>query len=422
MKILFITYFFPPYKTVASIRTGKVAKGLHEIGHEIKVVSARIEDMEEELKIEIPISNVYQTPWFDIDKFFLQCFFKKNNKKNVRSSLHSNSNQMKYKFIKSIFHMYKNLFYNPDKFIGWYKYGVEKSEQIIEEWKPDVILSSGAPYTGFIIASKLSQKYNIPYVADLRDLWADNHHENNSFLSRFLEKKYLSNAKALLSVSSPLVDRLKMKYKHIPCFEIRNAFDREDFIYPSECHSNKIKILYTGMIYAKKQDPSILFKIISENTFLKENIEVDFYGNSLEWVKTLSEEYHIEKNVYVYNSIDREQILRLQSQSDILLIFSWNDTTEKGIYTGKIFEYIGSQKPILVIGHHRDDVISKMILENNFGLVSDQKEEIVEFIKTIRDDSVLGRINQAYAKNRNKFERQYQVKKLSTILQSILEN
>lgn len=421
MKILFITYFFPPFKTVASIRTGKIAKGLYEFGHDIKVVSAKVEDIEEELEVGIPNANVYRTKWFDIDKFFLKIFFKKKNKKSMRSSLHSSSSSIKNRLFRLIFKIYKVLFYNPDKFIGWYKYGFQKSEEIINVWKPDVILASGAPYTGFMIASNLSKKYNIPYIADLRDLWSDNHHENNGLCSSFLEKKYLSNAKALLSVSSPLVDKLKMKYQHIPCFEIRNAFDREDFTCTAKHHSDKIKILYTGMIYFKKQDPSILFEAISKNCFLKENVEVDFYGNSLEWINELSKDYNIEQNVNVHAPVSRERILQLQSQCDILLMLSWNDTKEKGIFTGKIFEYIGSQKPIMVIGENRNDVISEIISDNKFGVVANKQEDIVRFIEMIKDSNFLDMINKAYKINRDKYERRHQVQKLATILHDVIE-
>lgn len=421
MKILFITFFFPPFKSVAAVRTGKTAKLLHKAGHEIRVISAKNTGLPKELNLEIPKDNLYQTDWFDIDKYVMN-IVGINNKSSAKNILHSGQNKsIKSKIVKGMFYIYKKLLYIPDKYFGWYKYAVKKGDDLLDDWEPDIIYASAAPYTGLMIASKLSKKYNIPYVIDLRDLWSDNHNHKQYFIGRYLEYLTLKNASALVSVSKPLVDKLRFKYPNIPCFEIRNAFDEDDFIFENNNVNNKINISYTGMIYPDKQDPSCLFNAISKSQKLKDNISVDFYGNSLDWLISLSKKYEIESVINIHSPIKREEVLRVQSQSDILLLFVWSDKNEKGIFTGKFFEYIGSAKPILAIGDN-DDVVSKTIREEGFGLVSNNEQEIVDFILNIRNECSISKITDSYRINKQKFERTHQISKLVNIFENIVNN
>ncbi len=53
----------------------------------------------------------------------------------------------------------------------------------------------------------------------------------------------------------------------------------------------------------------------------------------------------------------------------------WNDANQKGVYTGKVFEYLGVRRPILAIG----DAIStagELIGERNAGLAPHSPIEI----------------------------------------------
>jgi glycosyltransferase involved in cell wall biosynthesis len=413
VKILFITFFFPPYKTVASIRTGKTAKLLHEMGHEIRVVSAK-NSMKEELEVEIPGDLLHQTPWFSIDEAVVNLLGRGKKDQLKGEVLHGGKMKLKTKIIQKLFSLYKFFLYVPDQFVGWYKYAVQESEEIIKDFKPDIIYASSGPYTALMIGAKLSKKYNIPFVAELRDLWADNHYDKQYSIGRFLEYITLKDASALVSVSQPLVETLSKKYK-VPCYEVRNAFDAEDFKYTHQrMDEKKIIITYTGMMYAGKRDPLTLFQAIASDVYLKENVECLFYGNSLGWVNERAKEFGITANVKVFNPIEREEVLKLQARSDILLLLTWDDPLEKGVFTGKLFEYIGSAKPILSIGAV-DDVASNLIKENGFGLASNDTNEIVTFIKNIKNRDHLESIENGYKEHRAQYERRYQVQKLVEI-------
>jgi hypothetical protein len=52
----------------------------------------------------------------------------------------------------------------------------------------------------------------------------------------------------------------------------------------------------------------------------------------------------------VYGIVTREESIIKQRCAHILLLLNWNDPQEKGVYTGKIFDYLAAQRPILSIG------------------------------------------------------------------------
>src|SRR5437879_2507563 len=68
MKILFITYYFPPYNAIGAIRTGKTAKYLTGLGNEVKGISAKDQPLQPNLMVEIPEENVTRTTWVNIAK------------------------------------------------------------------------------------------------------------------------------------------------------------------------------------------------------------------------------------------------------------------------------------------------------------------------------------------------------------------
>ncbi|MCX7760507.1 MAG: glycosyltransferase family 4 protein [Hydrogenothermaceae bacterium] len=422
MKVLFITFFFPPYNTIGSVRTGNTAKILHDMGIDIKVIAGKEEDLNKDLPIKIPTDYIYYEKYFDIHKFFLKLLRK--DVKEIKKVTHSGINDnFKTKIYKKISTLYKYIFFTPDRYIGWYPYAYRRAEDIIKVWKPDIIYASAMPFTSLLLGSRLSKKYGIPFVAELRDLWIDNHYSKHNLLSKYLEKYALNQASAIITVSEPLAERLKERYRK-PIHVIKNAFDEEEFINliqnkRNQVEGKKLIITYTGSLYAGKQDPSLLFKIISKNEDLKNKVICKFYGDNLEWLNILAKEFDIVENVQVHPKVSRAEALKIQAESDILLLLTWNDPRELGVYTGKLFEYIGNAKPILAIGN-KENVASQLINNYGFGIAENDPVKLKEFILNCDKKDFLQIINENYKKYRYLFERKHEVAKLIKIFENVL--
>ena len=72
--------------------------------------------------------------------------------------------------------------------------------------------------------------------------------------------------------------------------------------------------------------------------------------------------------------------IQKQIESDILLLLEWTDKQTKGIYTGKIFEYLGAGKPILAVGP-KDGVVDELLKETGAGVLVSAYEETKAILK-----------------------------------------
>jgi glycosyltransferase involved in cell wall biosynthesis len=262
--------------------------------------------------------------------------------------------------------------YFPDANIGWLPYAVAAGKSLMMSWKPDLILASSPPPTSLLVAHRLSKKFGVPWVADLRDLWVDHQYYKQpgwrKAVETKLEKRVLSSAAGLVTVSEPLAESLRAKYRQ-PTIVVLNGFDPGD--YPTASGSApphaELRILYTGATYPGKQDVSPLFAALRQLGPLAEKVRIVFHGSYLSSIQEAAAQYEVEHLVEVKAAIPYKESLRMQSESDILLLLLWTDTRQRGVYTGKLFEYIGARRPILAIGGV-DCVAAELIASRHAGV------------------------------------------------------
>ncbi len=282
------------------------------------------------------------------------------------------------------YRLYSEIFHYPDKEKRWKHPAIEAGERLLENERVDAIISSSSPVTCHIIAKELKNKHKIPWVADLRDLWTQNHNYPYSFLRRMIERRLeLATSKyadALVVVSSPAAEQLKKLHKREDVCVITNGFDPERLNEKEMALTSKFTITYTGQIYAGKQDPSKLLialrNLIDDGTVEPENVEVGFYGPLDGLLAREIEEYGLSLVVKQYGVVPRQVAYEKQRESQLLLLLNWDDPKEKGVYTLKIFEYLASKRPILAMGGFGSDVIEALLKETKAGVYCSMVEDI----------------------------------------------
>ncbi|TNE34618.1 glycosyl transferase family 1, partial [bacterium] len=153
-KVLVIAYYFPPMGLSGVQRTLKFVKYLPEFGWEPTVLttsSGSYFAYDDSLLEEIAGTNIIRT----------------EDKSTKQRKYPSTFNQKIGRFVNGFF-------MQPDSKIGWKKKAIAVGSKIIEESKPDVILSTAPPFTSHLVAAELADKYGIPLVLDYRDQWYGN--------------------------------------------------------------------------------------------------------------------------------------------------------------------------------------------------------------------------------------------------------
>ena len=277
----------------------------------------------------------------------------------------------------------------PDTYAPWMRRATAAGRKLVKHWRPDIILASAPPNSGLIAAWRIARACRAPWIADLRDLWADNsyyYHPNwRLWIDRLIEPAVLRSAAGLVTVSPIWADMLRGKYEQ-PVACIPNGFVAEDFpaVPTGPEPGDVVSILYTGGIYAGYRDPAPLFQAIGLLTPAeRQHVAVHFYGpgdSDAQGVMAAAAAAGVADRVFLHARVSYRESLSLQQSADVLLLLQWNHVKDAGNIPAKFFEYLGARRPILLIGYEHGN-LAQMIRERGAGIVANDPSIIAEQLR-----------------------------------------
>ncbi len=125
----------------------------------------------------------------------------------------------------------------------------------------------------------------------------------------------------------------------------------------------------------------------------------------------------LKKYVKRFSYLAHNKVISHQKSSKVLLLMVNNTPNSKGIITGKVFEYMASNRPILVIGPEDGD-LAKIISDTKSGVVCgyDNEVKLKEVILDLFNNKLI--FNPYF----EKYSRKNLTKNLSVILDNHLNN
>lgn len=378
-NILVISYYWPPSGGPGVQRVLKFSKYLKKLGWEPIVLTAKDGDFpvkDHSLNDDAKTTQAYFVKSISLHKLYSWIAGKKTTPTYQLSS--SSEDSIIVKFIRWI----RNNLIVPDGRIGWYPNAVKKGSDIIKQNNIRVIFSSAPPYTVHLIARTLSKKHELPWVADFRDPWTDRfyNYENKrlwltKLIDSYLERKVINDATALTTVSKTISEYYKKTF-----YVIHNGYDEEDFSLVNKTENNNVVISYIGTM-TKSQNPLMFFESIYELNLKEKKYQIDLIGNIHPDIKYYIEAKKYDNFIKIKPYIPHKDAIKKMCESDFLLLVIPNTEKNKGIVTGKLFEYIRSMRKIIMIGPPKSDA-AKIIAQTNSGKCFDysEKNKINQFL------------------------------------------
>ena len=392
-KVLIITYYWPPAGGPGVQRVLKFVKYLPRFGWKptvLTVESGEYQAVDFSMISEIPSDlEVRKTKSLDLYRVFKNF----TGQKTIPThQLSQNSNDSI--FIRISRWIRLNLVL-PDGRIGWLPFAVRGGNKILLKEKFDLIFSSGPPHSVHLIAKKLAIKFKLPWVADFRDPWTERFYyvENKrSRLSNNIELKMeisvLKTATAVTAASNGFRELLLSKIgTRDKGNVITNGFDPNDFsnISASKSH-NAITITHIGNL-AKSQLPLPLLLALqtlhSGNEIRKYHLKL--IGSVHPEIRRTVERFKLNNIVEFEDYIEHGEAIREMQQADYVFAVVPETENNSGIIPGKIFEYMKSGTPIILIGPHDCDAAEIVRLTKSghvFGYKSEA--ELSEWISERR--------------------------------------
>jgi glycosyltransferase involved in cell wall biosynthesis len=335
----------------------------------------------------------------------------------------------KKSFVDSLYNLYKAIIHYPDSERCWKSFAVKVGSELVQKGDIDAIISSSSPVTSHLIAKELKKRHKIPWVADLRDLWTQNHNYGYGTLrkqiDRRLELKTLLPADTLVTVSPPLARKLKRLHRGKTTNTITNGFDPAEMKKEHAGLTSKFTITYTGQIYTGKQDPSKLFaalqNLIAEGNVNPNDVEVEFYGTEYRSLTDDIKKYELSDIVTIHGRIPRQIAFEKQRASQLLLLLNWEEPQECGVYSLKVFEYLAARRPILATGGSCDDVVKALLAETKAGMYAPTVEDIKRILRELYSEyKCKGEISyNGDVEEINKYSYREMARKFAEILDSI---
>lgn len=434
-KILIISPTFSQNNVIGAVRLRGLAKYLPQWGWEptiltinpdyrfespYNVIQLEYEDIKTHWKNKIGISSKKDYTAKDELDLKTSGNIVETNSKNTPSKRKESTLNFLSKYIDEIF-------YYPDYARYWYEPAVEECSKLLQKGDFDAIFSSSPPATSHLVAKHLNKRFGVPWLADLRDLWTQNPYYRYSFIRKFFERRLelevLGGADFLTTTSPFSAEDLKGLHKRRDVSPILNGFDSE-FNNHNIGLPDKINLTYSGNLYSGKRDPEPLLRALKEldgeGKIDISIFSVDFYSPVKNWLISEVEKYHLQDVVTLHGMISREEILKIQLESQVLLLLSWNDSREKGVIPGKIYEYFGAARPILSIGPP-EGLVKDLIEQTQTGIHLSEYESLKKVLVNIYDEFKLnGRIEyKGIPGEINKYSQQEMTKKFVSILEEI---
>lgn len=250
--------------------------------------------------------------------------------------------------------------YWPDYACFWYRPAAKKAEALQAANSYDVMYSSSIPFTVHLVALRIKNKYpNLRWIADIGDpfCFSDGVTVNNFALYESLNIRYEKEVFSLADAISVTTSSTKERYSEIfpfaaskisiipPLLSVDLATETgAPSIFQKD---DKIRLVFLGTLYKTIRDPGNLLKLFSKllESDIAEKLELHFYGD-MGSCQGCFEPYNglIGKKIFLHGLVNREIAAAAMKEADILINIG-NDTAYQ--LPSKLVEYLATMKPIL---------------------------------------------------------------------------
>jgi glycosyltransferase involved in cell wall biosynthesis len=268
----------------------------------------------------------------------------------------------------------------PDEQRGWFDFAVAEGKKIVDRERPDAVFSTSPPETAHLIGRALKRYGRIPWVADLRDLWADDHFRQRPAFKRAIlrrmERANLRDADAVVTVSWPWALSLRESLGRDSVEVIENGYDEQDFEGLRYRGNGKFTIVYTGKLHREHQPVEVLFAaledLIARGLVDRARVEADFYvfGYDRPDIMSLAKAHGLGDIVRCPGRVGYRESLAAQRSADALIFVQWTGRGGDGWYSAKLYDYIGARRPIVAIAQ-RGGIVSDLVGKTSSGIVAD---------------------------------------------------
>ena len=354
--MLIITYYWPPAGGPGVQRWLKFVKYLVELSFEPIVFIPENPNyplIDASLLDEIPKGvRIIRQPIFEPYKW--AAILSKQKAKQISSGIIQEYN--KQSSLERLLLWVRGNFFIPDARKYWIKPSIRRLKKIIEEEKIQFVVTTGPPHSMHLIGKAIKESFPIKWIADFRDPWTSIGYHKKLMLTRDAQKKHKQLEKRVLRAADEIIVTSKTTRQEFiqlttkPITVITNGYDGEP---PRQELDQNFTISHIGSLLTDRNPQNFwkaIAELVQENDSFKSAIKVKLIGVIGYSVMKQIEDLDIEDYVEIIGYVSHNQVLKYQTQSQMLLLLEIDSEETRGIIPGKLFEYFNARRPIFAIG------------------------------------------------------------------------
>ena len=378
-RILIISYYFAPQNAIGAVRPTKLAKYLTRMGHEVTVLCGpgmndrRDPTLERDLGELADVRVIHE--WNPLRTYKAR---KATRTAPVSSPARQEASQPSGLKRRVADAAYLYLWWRADR--SFCRRAIRALGALKGQY--DMVFSTYAPFSVHEIAREARRRGLAKrWIADFRD------EVNLSFRWQAARKaRYLRmvrrEADVLCAVSDGFLEM--MGFEDVGRV-LSNGYDREDLPPAGEKArtDGALRVVYCGTLLEGRRnvadrDVTPMFRslaaLIDKGLLDINRLKLVYAGGEGALFRRYAASCGLEKCVEDHGLVSREESIALQRGADILLMASWHMAAQRGILTGKLFEYMMMEKPIIccMSGDLPDSGVKRVLEQTGMGLCVEQ--------------------------------------------------
>ncbi|HZT53121.1 MAG TPA: glycosyltransferase family 4 protein [Gaiellaceae bacterium] len=263
----------------------------------------------------------------------------------------------------------------PDENLPWSTVAVPAAVRLVRREGIDVVLTTSPPPSLHLLGALVKRATGAAWVADLRDpLGAHPHRRGYESRLALLKETAVggvarlvaAQADAVVAASEAIAEELRALEPKGRLATIANGCDFDDFAGLEHHPSDRLRITHTGHFHGKR-DPRPFLRALAESGL--EDVVARFAGDVRDSDRAFAATLDLGDRLELLGSVPRRRSLELQRDSEVLLLLvPYSGGRGQGVLTGKLFEYLAAERPILA-AVPPDGAAARLVRDTGTGVV-----------------------------------------------------
>lgn len=238
--------------------------------------------------------------------------------------------------------------------------------------RPDLVIGTHSPYIDLLVAAAYASRHrHVATWLDYRDMWTFGHATTGmpglSSLETRLERWALRHADLVTSCSQGFCCRLRAA---APAVDTRLIYNSPGIPNTQQQESaadrpqTRLTLAYTGNVYSW-QDVTPLWRllgdVVSSHDLTPRDVTIDVASQLPGTMLSSAADHGLSEFVRYRGAVSRESSMEMQRRSDILLLMESPDPEADGVLHAKVFEYLATDRPILLLGSASGSELHRLV-------------------------------------------------------------